>query len=73
MSEPFENETCGTYSLFARDNRTDEMGACFDFTVRICSGKYGYGAVPASGKACDSWQYNMITEFIPKVESEATE
>lgn len=56
MSETFENETCGTCARFSRDTGTDEMGACFDFEVRISSGRYAYGAVPASGKACEQWK-----------------
>lgn len=56
MSEPFESETCGTCSRFARDMEADDSGACFDTIYRVSSGRWAYAVVAASSRACDGWK-----------------
>lgn len=69
MSEPFESETCGTCARFVSDAKTNGTGPCLDLLVRTGPGRYAYGAVPASGRACASW----VAYEIPKAMCHAAE
>lgn len=55
MAKVVESETCGTCGRFARDTETDDSGACFDTIYRVCSGRWAYAMVTASGRACGEW------------------